>query len=143
MSAKRLLAALAVIAILAIAVPYAAVRSLHVRRLAQAGSELDRLAAEASRRLAGAPAVNVLLGPGRVPKAVDERWHMGPTYPLGSVLRGVSVTADPWGNGYVINSGATRSAIWLLSAGPDGTLQTPFDGSTTAPLGDDIGRHLR
>lgn len=143
MSARRLLAALVLIGILAFAVPYAAVRSLHHHRLALAGTELDRLTAEVNRTLASAPAVNVLLGPGRVPKAGDTRWHAGPTYPLESILRGVSITADPWGNGYVVNYGANRSAVWLLSAGPNGTLETPFDGSATAPLGDDIGRHLR
>jgi hypothetical protein len=145
MSITRLIVALAVIAVLAIAVPYAAVRSLHQHRLASADADLQRLAPAVRQRIDTAPAVNVLLGPGRVPRTTDSRWHTGSTYPLPSALDGVAVTADPWGNGFVVNVGVrdTPSAVWLLSAGPDGTLQTPFDGSTTAPLGDDIGRRLR
>ncbi len=145
MSTSRVLALLAAIAILAIAVPYGAVRSLHQRRLSLADAELDALAPAAVRILPGAPAVNVLLGPGRVPKTTDNHWLEGPTYPLQSALDGISVTADPWGNAYVINLGVARrqSILWLMSAGPDGTLQTPFDGSTGSPLGDDVGRRLR
>jgi hypothetical protein len=143
MSLRRLVVALTLIAVLAIAIPYVAVRSLHRHRLVLADTELDRLGSAASRNLANAPTVNVLLGPGRVPKTTDARWHAGPTYPLESALRGVSVTPDPWGNGFVINTGAARSAVWLLSAGPNGMLETPFDGSSSVPLGDDLGRHIR
>jgi prepilin-type N-terminal cleavage/methylation domain-containing protein len=51
--------------------------------------------------------------------------------------------ADPWGNNYVINIGAIASGIpsvgatergWMLSAGPDGTLQT---AATSAALSND------
>ena len=143
MSLRRLLAALTGIALLAIALPYAAVRTLHERRLALADADLDRLAAAAKDTLGHAPAVSVLLGPGRVPKANDTRWLAGASYPLDSALGTIPVTADPWGNGFVINAGANPSSLWLLSAGPNGTLETPFDGSPGRPLGDDLGRHLR
>jgi hypothetical protein len=143
MSLRRVLVALTGIALLAIALPYAAVRTLHERRLALADTELDRLAAAANGTIGRAPAVNVLLGPGRVPKANDTRWLDGASYPLDSALSEIAVTADPWGNGFVINAGASPSSRWLLSAGPNGTLETPFDGSSGRPLGDDRGRHLR
>ncbi|MGD9547322.1 MAG: prepilin-type N-terminal cleavage/methylation domain-containing protein [Candidatus Krumholzibacteriia bacterium] len=56
---------------------------------------------------------------------------------------------DPWGNGYVINSryfpggayaGAVRHKVFVLSAGPNGTWETPFNDATTEDvMGDDIG----
>jgi len=62
------------------------------------------------------------------------------------------ITADPWGNAYVMNSGylfyteadlvgATTAAVWLLSAGPNGTFET--DTNSTALEGDDIGIRIR
>lgn len=64
------------------------------------------------------------------------------------------IEADAWNNRYVVNiglidtgrgpraaSGATRSAVWVISAGPDGLMDTlPVQPMTTAKLaGDDIG----
>jgi prepilin-type N-terminal cleavage/methylation domain-containing protein len=53
---------------------------------------------------------------------------------------------DPWGNQFIINvrwlqPGATRHVVWVLSAGPDGIIQTTFAEPTLA--GDDIGFRLR
>lgn len=144
MPASRLFGLLTAILVLAIVVPYAAVRSLHQHRLAAANAALDAMGPAVGRALPGVPVVDVLLGPGRVPKSTDPRWLAGATYPLQSAVPRAQVTADPWGNAYVVNRGAAgTAAVWLLSAGPDGTLQTSFDGSTTAPLGDDLGRRLR
>jgi len=50
--------------------------------------------------------------------------------------------ADPWGNRYAINIGASTNAAYsvcVLSAGPDGIVQTPFNlGFTANAGGDDI-----
>lgn len=56
---------------------------------------------------------------------------------------------DPWGNGYVVNAryypaggytGTVRHKVFVLSAGPNGTWETPFDDTTTEDImGDDIG----
>jgi prepilin-type N-terminal cleavage/methylation domain-containing protein len=56
---------------------------------------------------------------------------------------------DPWGNCYVINArylpggeyvGTVRHKVFVLSAGPNGTWETPFDDDTTEQiLGDDVG----
>ena len=60
---------------------------------------------------------------------------------------------DPWGNSYVINAryfpgnprytGTATHTVFVLSAGPNGTWETPFDDSVGAPdeeiKGDDIG----
>jgi hypothetical protein len=59
-----------------------------------------------------------------------------------------SVEADPWGNEYLLNAanlkktgvGLTNHA-YVISAGPNGTLETTRDVATTATLnavGDDI-----
>ena len=43
--------------------------------------------------------------------------------------------ADPWGNAYLVNIRDPRQA-WVISAGPDGILQTPF-GAPNGPVADD------
>jgi len=56
-----------------------------------------------------------------------------------------SIPPDPWGNKYVVNigksdPGATK-AVWVISAGPNGNLETAADASATSsisPSGDDI-----
>jgi prepilin-type N-terminal cleavage/methylation domain-containing protein len=58
-----------------------------------------------------------------------------------------SFPADPWGNRYAVNIGNATGAfpaVWVLSAGPDGIIQTPFNpaapavGTTLTVSGDDI-----
>jgi prepilin-type N-terminal cleavage/methylation domain-containing protein len=66
--------------------------------------------------------------------------------------------ADPWGNRYVVNiglidtspgavmaNGQPKLAVWVLSAGPNGTIETPFTQPLlTATLGgDDIGTRIQ
>lgn len=55
-----------------------------------------------------------------------------------------SITKDPWGNRYVINADAflsTTAPIWIISAGPDGVLDTAVD--SIVPNNDDVGIRLR
>jgi prepilin-type N-terminal cleavage/methylation domain-containing protein len=61
--------------------------------------------------------------------------------------------SDPWGNRYLINIGlidtspgvltatGPKAAVWVLSAGPNGIVDTPFSQPVTsaALVGDDIG----
>ena len=58
-----------------------------------------------------------------------------------------SVPIDPWGQPYVVNvskidpAASTPKAAWVISAGPNGTLNTTFDQNAGASLsagGDDI-----
>jgi prepilin-type N-terminal cleavage/methylation domain-containing protein len=71
---------------------------------------------------------------------------------------GTDIGADPWGNRYVVNielidmsaspitrSGAVKAAVWVLSAGPDGIIDTPYAQSILgAVVGrDDIGFRLQ
>jgi len=68
------------------------------------------------------------------------------------------VTADPWGNRYMVNiaffdigsgtlddSGNPRRAVYILSAGPNRKVETPFDQPITSASiwGDDISYRLQ
>jgi prepilin-type N-terminal cleavage/methylation domain-containing protein len=67
--------------------------------------------------------------------------------------------ADPWGNRYAVNaalvdlspgaataSGQAKMAVWVLSSGPNGIVETPFAQSILTALrpgGDDIGTRIQ
>lgn len=65
--------------------------------------------------------------------------------------------SDPWGNRYVVNIGlidlspgvqtptGPKAAVWVLSAGPNGVLETPFNRPVTNAtlFGDDIGIRIQ
>jgi len=69
------------------------------------------------------------------------------------------IAADPWGNRYVVNvalidlspgaataSGQAKMAVWVLSAGPNGIIETPFASSilnATRAGGDDIATRIQ
>lgn len=51
------------------------------------------------------------------------------------------IRADPWGHGYVVNAAAAWSEtadVKILSAGPDGIIESPFSADGLAPAGDDV-----
>lgn len=58
-----------------------------------------------------------------------------------------SIPSDPWGKPYLVNiskidpAASTPKAAWVISAGPDGALNTAFDqnaGASISASGDDI-----
>jgi general secretion pathway protein G len=54
------------------------------------------------------------------------------------------VTADPWGNAYILsasNFDMNGTAAFVFSAGPNGTIETPV--FALSPLGDDIGIRVK
>lgn len=57
------------------------------------------------------------------------------------------VTADPWGNTYVTNADGFKiinREVWIISAGPNGVIDTPVPNLAGAMLvGDDIGLRLK
>jgi general secretion pathway protein G len=57
------------------------------------------------------------------------------------------VNADPWGNAYVTNADGfsiQNRELWILSAGPNGVIDTPVPNLAGANLiGDDVGLRLR
>lgn len=68
------------------------------------------------------------------------------------------IGADAWNNRYAVNvglidttqgtqtsAGATKSAVWVISAGPNGQIETAYTQPITAAVqgGDDIGVHIQ
>lgn len=61
------------------------------------------------------------------------------------------IAPDPWGNGYVVNAENLLpnqgESGYVLSAGPDGEINTPFEidrtSASTTPRGDDLLYRLR
>jgi type II secretory pathway pseudopilin PulG len=150
----RVIALVAVILVLALAVPYGAVQALHKRRL-RAADEATRVIAERLKttmagRSSEIPAgTEVLAGPGKRPVVTDERWNSATSVPFARLFPALPIDdaaaqPDPWGNAYLVNVAALPSAgtVWVLSAGPDGIVQTPFL-SQGAPLGDDRAAAVR
>lgn len=140
----RVFSLLAAIVALAFVLPYLAVHTLHARRLEAADSAARAIADRLSEALhagsANIPAgTQVLAGPGDRPRASDPRWSTTALLPIAGVLKtGAAIPPDPWGNAYLVmlGSGAPRS-VWVVSAGPDGVLQTPFAATADRASGDD------
>ena len=66
----------------------------------------------------------------------DTNLYKGPYLPV--------VTADPWGNAYIVaadNFNVDGRAVFVLSAGPNGAVDTPV--FSIATLGDDIGTRIK
>jgi type II secretory pathway pseudopilin PulG len=147
----RLAALLAVILVLALAVPYGAVRAMHERRLRNADHATQAIAsalqaAMAARAVVIPAGTEMLAGPGDRGAVMDDRWKSATSIPLARVLPDEEAAAhpDPWGNAYLVNIAALRAGghVWVLSAGPDGIVQTPFAGATGVQ-GDDRATRLR
>jgi hypothetical protein len=130
MSGRTLVAALGVIFVLALVLPPAAATWEHRRRIARAWSE----AAEIADRLgACARDSRVTTGPGNLPTTPDHASIQNVTV-RGEVC-GRALRPDPWGNGYLIGP------AWVVSAGPNGIMETPFPPSPgVAAVGDDVVR---
>ena len=143
----RVTAAIAVLLVLAFVVPYGAVQALHKKRLRAADEGTRAIAARLQEILAGRSAgipagTELLAGPGDRPVVLDERWSTATSIPLARL--NVTASPDPWGNAYLVNIAALPSAgtLRVLSAGPDGIVQTPFL-SSTGPLADDRASAVR
>jgi prepilin-type N-terminal cleavage/methylation domain-containing protein len=159
----ELLVSLTVILLLAVVVPALIATSVARMRIARAESDVRRIAEglkhsgpEASLwTSSGKARVDVLAGMGNVPiLPANSRWA-GRSEDLAHM--GLEGTTDPWGNRYMVNVGALSGlphgdaaagvgrAVWVLSAGPNGIVETPFDQpADRAKLsGDDIGFRVR
>src|SRR5688572_28446351 len=93
------------IALLALVLPYAAVRALHERRLDAADRQLEAIATALGTALGGGPAVipdtaHVLAGPGPRPIVDDDRWTTASAFPLARLAP--EVGPDPWRNAYLV-----------------------------------------
>lgn len=161
------------ILVLALVVPPGLATLVNRSRIKRAEGEV-RLLAEAlqpvigeARRVSGAAnrqetsarlqlgEQDLLGGPGDAPKGLEGSVWVGGR--LGALDRYLSrsLRPDPWGNRYLVNigvvgadgpaaSGSRPFAVWILSAGPNGIVETPYrDPATSSVLGgDDIGAQI-
>jgi hypothetical protein len=144
-SGGALAMSLMVICVLA-ASPFVVAHTVADRRIAVARARASQIAAALRdvSRAADRGAV-VLVGIGNLP-----RFDSVPDWPINSSAQISQIVpehsaagsiTDPWRNAYLVNLGA-RGAIWVLSAGPNGILETPYESAATL-RGDDIGARMR
>lgn len=154
MSGRRVLATLGLIVLATAVLPPMAAFAVNRSRVRLATTEVQTLA----QALGGAePALlevargaDVLCGAGRMPSARlpdAQRWVTAARagWGGGADRRGLP-PPDPWGNCYVANLAALNApgmVVWVLSAGPDGIIDTPFVGPSALPAGDDVRMRIR
>jgi hypothetical protein len=130
--------AVAVIAALA-AVPFLAARVISESRIRTAAEQTSTLAEHLRRGLPVPAGAEVLIGVGNLPESAGgSEWRTRPSAPLAQIVSPAAppeATQDPWRNAYLVNVGAARM-VRVLSAGPNGLVETPFESAYTA--GDDI-----
>jgi len=125
------------LAVLATAVlPPAGAWWLNARRIAETSERL----ASAEARVVPAPSGAVVCGPGRLPPAdtrfagdIHRAWVTAASGDRESF--GAGMPTDAWGQCFLLTD------RWLLSAGPNGIVETPF--AATQVVGDDIGMRVR
>ena len=140
---------LVTIAVLAFVLPPGIARRLQQTRIARATAQLDAVAlALTSAGVASLPMnpqlhdIGVLSGPGdAITDARDRGWLLARAAPLQSYvdLPATVLAPDPWLRGLVMNVGAPRPGgqMWILSAGPNGIIDTPFISPPPRPPGGD------
>ena len=160
-SGRKLAAALAAIALSAFVLPPLAAHQVHVRRIERGKQAVARLAAalggEAAVALGGIAGPTgrdpyVLGGPGAAPACAQSLgWPADSVLSLTAVLQRLSSgryssagaaiddSPDPWGNQYLVVVGGPgpKKTVTVISAGPNGTIETPF-GIAPTPRADDI-----
>jgi hypothetical protein len=140
-SLTRVTSTLALLTVLALVLPFAAVKTLHARRLKSADRDLLTIATMIRRLDASRipPGTDALSGGGSRPRAIDERWNSSLVVPLSRFLTTTDgqPPVDPWGNSYLVILDGARAPEWVVSAGADGILETPLDPRISAASGDD------
>jgi hypothetical protein len=155
-SVKGLTLALTTIAIFALVLPSLLATRLQQRRVSRAEAQVravaDRLNAAGFAAMSSAvqaQEIAVLTGPGDpILESADREWLTSRQAPLQSwvALPADAVAPDPWLRALQINVGARQrgGAVWVLSAGPNGIIDTPFSAAGVAvPSGDDVAAVLR
>ncbi len=157
-SGPQLVGALITIVVATAVVPPGAAWLLNSWRITQTQTR----AQSAAEYLRGHPdhvtgaTIAVACGPGRLPQLVPTMasaraaarslashgdWILGAT--SAPELFGEGMPTDAWGRCFLLNVRAKGLAgpAWLLSAGPNGLIETPIDHLTLG--GDDIGARVR
>jgi type II secretory pathway pseudopilin PulG len=168
-SGTSLLLALSCIFVLTMVVPPGLATLVNRARIDRAQRQVAALAAQLGRALerqgadAAIGSADLLGGQGSMPAVPDDSgWATGRVAALDTYVSSTT-SADPWGNRYLVNIGVALSpataekpsvpgergsdmltAMWVLSAGPNGIIETPFNAlASSASLGgDDIGARI-
>lgn len=143
---RRVAAIVGLMVVLTAVLPPAAAYTLAQWRITRA----ERLAADAAgplgmrklelHQIAGAQPV--VCGPGRLPRGAGPgvEWLQAPA--VAGPSFDASWPQDPWGHCYLLHvGGILEGGGLLISAGPNGTIETPL--GATAPAGDDIAAMVR
>ena len=157
-SGAQLVAALAAILFATAVLPPAAAWTLNQSRIAQtwerARTASERLRAGSDEAAALMQSAGIICGPGRLPsrsptigssaarsQATHTAWLRGAR--IAPELFGSGMPTDAWGRCFLLNTNAwsTGGPVWLLSAGPNGWIDTPLNALVLG--GDDIGNRLR
>lgn len=146
MTGRQVLTAIVLIALATAVLPPAAAWTVNRRRIARAQADVTTLAEWMRSRRGDLARVagSVLCGPGTMPAAETEQtraWIYAPHATVASVRGEAAVHADPWGNCYLVDVPQAPVEIHILSAGANGTIETPV-GSAHAD-GDDISAIVR
>lgn len=142
---RQLVGLLAGLLVLAIAVPAVVASTANALRVGRARRGAEVLAAFVARDVTSWPG-DALAGPGDLPRvqAADQERRLDT---LAAVLGPVRlqqleaeriVAADPWQNAYLVVRSPQRAALWwVVSAGPNGVIDSDLD-SPAPGSGDDI-----
>lgn len=157
-SGTQLVVALAAILFATGLLPPATAWTLNRTRVAQTQ---ERVRAATERLRAGGDdisgltaAAGIVCGPGRLPdrepQTISARTGVHPAHAawlrgarMAPDLFGAGMPTDAWGRCFLLNADgwASGGPVWLLSAGPNGLIDTP--PNALALGGDDIGGRLR
>lgn len=137
-STRALGAALA-LALLAAGLPFVGAALVSTRRFETARRQAQALAL-ALQQSPITDTEEVLVGPGSLPRFQGEAWPDRKA-DLKARVPGIALQADPWRNAYVVNLGG-RGAACVISAGPNGIVETPFHDALRAG-GDDVVAAVR
>jgi len=143
-SGHQLLLALLAIGLATAVVPPLAASRLNTSRIARTqtivGNAVRFAQSDAGRQSIAATGANVICGSGLVPKAASaeiDEWRRATLFTPN--IFGNDVGADAWGQCLVFQQ--TSGRAWIVSAGPNGLLETPLGAA--ALVGDDIGAIVR
>ena len=77
--------------------------------------------------------------------ATDAVWRSTRTAPLSSYFPlSAAITEDPWARNLIVTAGSGAGSTRVLSAGPNGIVETPFaPGDAARVSGDDIAARVR
>lgn len=142
MTGRKLAGALIVIVLLAFVLPPVAASRVSRARLDRAAHDVSAIAAnlagEALGGTEGSPSALVLAGSGELPRWTADDW------PETQQPVPRAIGPDPWGNRYLIVARPRPHGIVVLSAGPNGLVETPLlsmasgQPGAVKPGGDDL-----